>query len=340
MKKRPFLSREAVYWVPLLAPAVTLLIANMETKPRLDRAVGCLLSTWVCTVVCGLTVHLLVNWLAPRLLARLSRVVAVAGLALVVATVVTVEMLVLLPHLVWLDPNVAKPPTVFVLQALVVSALYVICARLATWLGDRARDAQELSLRSRLAALQAQVNPHFLFNTLNAIASLIPKDPTSAESTLERLASVLQYSIASSARGRVTLAEELAAVRDYLEIEQARFGERLRSRIEVDERLEAAAIPPMLLQPLVENAVLHGLSSRDEGGAITVEGHAEPDTMILKVLDDGVGPGGSKRKGNRSGLENLRERLALTYGTAARLSVGARAGGGFECEIRVPLATS
>ena len=340
MKKRPFLAREALYWLPLLAPAITLLISNMETKPRLDRAAGCLLTTWVCTVVCGLSVHLLVNWLAPRLLSKMSLALAVTGLGAAVGTVVTAEMLLLLPHLVWLDPNLAKPPALFVMQALVVSVLYIAGARLATWLGDRARDAQELSLRSRLAALQAQVNPHFLFNTLNAIASLIPKDPTSAESTVERLASVLQYSIASSARGRVTLAEELAAVRDYLEIEQARFGERLRSSIEVDERLEAAAIPPMLLQPLVENAVLHGLSSRDEGGAVTVQGHAEPDAMVLKVLDDGVGPGRSKRRGNRTGLENLRERLALTYGTAARVSVGARAGGGFECEIRVPLATS
>ena len=144
MKKRPFLAREALYWLPLLAPAITLLIANMETKPRLDRAVGCVLSTWVCTVVCGLTVHLLVNWLAPRLLSRLSLPLAIAGLATAVGTVVTGEMLVLLPHLVGLDPNVARPPTVFSLQALVVSALYVMGARLATWLGDRARDAQEL----------------------------------------------------------------------------------------------------------------------------------------------------------------------------------------------------
>jgi sensor histidine kinase YesM len=226
------------------------------------------------------------------------------------------------------------------LQGLAVGTLYVVGGRLTTWLAERARQSEEQSLRARLAALQAQMNPHFLFNTLNAIASLIPTNPAKAESTLERLASVLQYSIASSSRGRVTLAEELDAVRDYLEIEQARYGARLRSTIDVEQGLDADVIPPMLLQPLVENAVLHGLSSKDEGGAVTVVGRIEHDAIVLKVSDDGVGPGGSKRHGHGTGLANVRERLALTYGAAARLSVGARPGGGFECEIRVPRATS
>ncbi len=340
MNKRPFLAREALYWLTLFAPAITLLIANLDGKPQLDRVAACLLSTWVCTVVCGVAVHLSVNAAAPRLFARLSTRLAVLALAGGVAALVTVIMLALLPHLVWLDPNLAKPAAPFVLQALVVAAVYVAGGRLATRLRERARDSEERTLRARLAALQAQVNPHFLFNTLNAIASLIPTDPTSAESTVERLASVLQYSIASGARGTVTLAEELAAVRDYLEIEQARFGPRLRSHIDVEDRLAAAAIPPMMLQPLVENAVLHGLSSRDEGGAVTVHGRVEEDAMILRVTDDGVGPGGSRRKGSRSGLQNLRERLALTSGAAAKLSVGARSGGGFECEIRMPFVTS
>ena len=225
VKKRPFLAREALYWLTLLAPAITLLVANIDGKPALDRVASCLLSTWICTIVCGVSVHFLVNAMAPRLIARTSTPVTVLALGATVAALVTAEMLELLPRLVWLDANLSKPPAPFVMQALVVAAFYVLGARLATWLGDRAQEAKERAaeseqrtLRARLAALQAQVNPHFLFNTLNAIASLIPKDPTSAESTVERLASVLQYSIASSARGRVTLAEELAAVRDYLEI--------------------------------------------------------------------------------------------------------------------------
>jgi len=340
-KQRPFLARETLYWLTLFAPAITLLVSNDPGTPnRLDRAVGCLLSTWACTVACGLAVYATVNALAPRIFSRASRPVAIAALAAAVGAVTAGVMLAVMPRLVWLDPNLAGSPIRFVLQALVVAAIYVAGARLFTWLRDRARDSEELSLRSRLAALQAQLNPHFLFNTLNAIAALIPKDPARAEETVERLASVLQYAMSSSARERVTLAEELEAVRDYLAIERARFGERLRSTIEVDASLEPDAVPPMLLQPLVENAVLHGLSSREEGGAIVVEGRVERGAMILKVSDDGVGPGASKRRGNRIGIENLRERLALTYGGAARLSVGARPGGGFECEIRVPRPTS
>jgi LytS/YehU family sensor histidine kinase len=325
----------------MFAPAITLLISNMDARARLDRMASCLMSTWICTVVCGLSVHLAMNFLAPRLLARLARSLAVLAIAGISAAIIVVDMLLLMPHLVWLDSNFATSRTpLFVLQALIVGLVYVLGARVFTWMRDRAEDAREGALRARLAALQAQVNPHFLFNTLNAIAALIPGDPGAAEETVERLASVLQYSIASSSRGRVTVGEEVAAVRDYLEIEHARFGERLRSNIAIDRALEADAIPPMLLQPLVENAVLHGLSSRDEGGAVTVEGRTEPGVIVLKVSDDGVGPGGSKRRGNKTGLDNLRERLALTYGPSAKLSIGARPGGGFECEIRVPRATS
>jgi len=342
VKHRPFLAREGLYWLMLFAPAITLLISNMDAHADLARMASCLMSTWVCTVACGLTVHVTLNLVAPRLLERLSRPVAVLAIGAISAAIIVADMLLLMPHLVWLDSNFAimSRRPLFVLQALVVGIVYVLGARLFTWMRGRAEDEREGALRARLAALQAQVNPHFLFNTLNAIAALIPTDPGAAEETVERLASVLQYSIASSSRGRVTVGEEVAAVRDYLEIEHARFGERLRSSIAIDRALEADPIPPMLLQPLVENAVLHGLSSKDEGGAVTVEGRVEPGALVLKVSDDGVGPGGSKRKGNRTGLENLRERLALTYGPAAKLSIGARPGGGFECEIRVPRATS
>jgi LytS/YehU family sensor histidine kinase len=132
------------------------------------------------------------------------------------------------------------------------------------------------------------------------------------------------------------LGEELDTVRDYLGIEQARFGPRLRSSIEVGPELQQEAIPPMLLQPLVENAVLHGLASRPEGGEVWIKGRAELNQLVLTVSDDGVGPNKSLRRGNRTGLANIRERLALTYGNAAAFAVRTRLGGGFECELRVP----
>jgi signal transduction histidine kinase len=341
----PFLAREAFYWLTLATPVITLLIAQQgDARPALDRAAGCLLSTWFCTVLVGLLLHVVVNAVAPRILARVSSAwAAAAAIAVIGVIVVSAGMRLLLPRLAWLDVNLAAPLGPFIVRGLGVGTLYVSGARLYTWLRERARAAAERAreneLRAqsaRLSALQAQLNPHFLFNTLNAIASLIPTDPERAEATVERLAGVLSYSIASGARGSVKLGEELSAVRDYLDIEQARFGERLRARIEVDDALDEHLLPPMLLQPLVENAVLHGISSKPEGGEIRVRGRAEEGAVVLTVSDDGVGPGGSKRRGNGTALANLRERLALRFGGAAALEVRAREGGGFECELRLP----
>jgi hypothetical protein len=340
----PFLAREAFYWLTLATPAITLLIAQVgSTPPTLDRAAGCLLSTWLCTVVVGLLLHGVVNALAPRLLGRGVHAGPVAAMAAAAAATVTLAMRVLLPRLAWLDPNLAGALTPFILRGLAVGGLYVAGARLYTWLSERARrdalratESEALALRARLAALQAQLNPHFLFNTLNAIASLIPVDAELAESTVERLAGVLQYAIACGTRGEVTLGEELDAVRDYLDIERARFGPGLLSTIDVSPELNARVLPPMLLQPLVENAVLHGLSGRQGSGRVQVVGRDQDGALVLTVSDDGVGPGGSRRRGNQTGLHNLRERLALTYGGSARFEVRTRAGGGFECELRVP----
>jgi two-component system sensor histidine kinase AlgZ len=341
----PFLAREAFYWLTLVTPVITMLIAqDGGSAPTLERAAGCLLSTWLCAVVAGLALHLAMNGVAPRALASSQpRAVAIVILALTGVATVTAVSAVLLPRLAWLDPNLAGPQAPFIARALAVGLVYVSAARLYTWLSsrarreaERARESEERALRARLAALQAQLNPHFLFNTLNAIASLIPTDPELAESTVERLAGVLQYSIASSSRAAVTVGEELDAVRDYLEIAQARFGDRLRTRIDVDASLRAQSLPPMMLQPLVENAVLHGFSDQARGGEIAVSGRRDRKDVVLTVADDGVGPGKSTRKGNDSGLRNLRERLALTYGEGARFDVREREGGGFECELRVP----
>jgi LytS/YehU family sensor histidine kinase len=180
------------------------------------------------------------------------------------------------------------------------------------------------------------MNPHFLFNSLNVVAGLIHAEPKLAESTVERLSGVLQYAIAAGDRRAVKLADELDAVRDYLGVEQARFGTRIRSSIEVDETLYDQQIPPMLLQPLVENAVLHGLSSREQGGEVRITGRADGQSVVLTVSDDGVGLGGSKRKGNRVGLSSVRERMALTYGANGGFETRPRPGGGFECELRMP----
>jgi LytS/YehU family sensor histidine kinase len=185
------------------------------------------------------------------------------------------------------------------LQAVAIGTAYVAVARVVALMSDRAQQQTELArqselraLRSRLEMLKAQMNPHFLFNALNSVASLIPDEPQLAETTVERLAGVLQYTLLASQREFVTLEEELTVVRDYLEIEKARFDGRLQTPIDVSPDLYQRHIPPLLLQPLVENAVLHGLAEA-RSGVVKVCGRAEQGATVLTVTDGGVGPGKS-----------------------------------------------
>ena len=344
--REPFLGRGAFLVLTLTPPLITLVAAPLgSSPPSLVHFAGCLLATWVCTLVVGGLMHFSVNWCAPRLLERMrARWLAYAGIAVVAASSVVIGLLALMPWLAGLGHRMDENLLTFVLSGAVgISAIYLIAARAAAIVSARAKvqtdrtlASEENALRNRLAALQAQMNPHFLFNTLNAVASLVHQEPDLAEATIERLAGVLQYAITSGKSPSVRLGDELDAVRDYLGIEQARFGARLRSSIEVSPELYEHPVPPMLLQPLVENAVLHGLGSRAEGGEIRITGRTEGNSMVLIVSDDGVGPGGSTRKGNRIGLSSVRERIALTFGDAGSFLTRARVGGGFECELRVP----
>jgi hypothetical protein len=329
-----FLAREALFGLAFAPPLLTLLTAQVGLEVSLSKAIGCLAATWICTLLVGLGLHLVINVSARRLFAAgIGLPATLALLAAIGAVTVVIGMSIVLPCLVWVPKQDFVP---LVLRALGIGAFYVIVGRLTAVLLNRARASDLGAARARMAALQSQVSPHFLFNALNAVASLIPSEPDRAEATLERLSGVLQYSLSSGAIQTVPLGEELDTVRDYLGIEQARFGPRLRSSIEVGPELQQEAIPPMLLQPLVENAVLHGLASRPEGGEVWIKGRTELNHLVLTVSDDGVGPNKSLRRGNRTGLNNIRERLALTYGNAAAFAVRARLGGGFECELRVP----
>jgi hypothetical protein len=344
--REPFLARGALFALTLTPPLITLVTLPLgSSQPSLIHAAGCLLATWLCTVLVGGLMHVAVNWSAPRLLDRVRpRGLAYAGIAAVAASSVVFGQLLLMPWLGAIGHAIDDNLITFILYGSVgIAAVYLVAARAAAVVAarsrvqsDRALASEEDALRNRLAALQAQMNPHFLFNTLNAVASLVHQQPDLAEATIERLSGVLQYAIKSGQHGTVRLGDELDAVRDYLGIEQARFGARLRSSIEVGPELLELLLPPMLLQPLVENAVLHGLGSREQGGEIKITGRTEGNAVILTVSDDGVGPGNSTRKGNRVGLSSVRERIALTFGDAGAFLTRARDGGGFECELRVP----
>jgi LytS/YehU family sensor histidine kinase len=198
----------------------------------------------------------------------------------------------------------------------------------------RREQALKNALRAQLEGLQARTHPHFLFNSLNTVAGLIEEDPRRAEQVVERLAQLYRHVLGRSGRERVALADELRAVVDYLEIEQVRFGERLRWRLDVEPGLERVEVLPFVLQPLVENAVLHGIADRVGGGQVRVTARRRSGTLELEVEDDGPGFGGSStHRGSGTSFEELARRLELAHGPAARLHAAA----GLEAGARVTL---
>jgi sensor histidine kinase YesM len=180
--------------------------------------------------------------------------------------------------------------------------------------------AYKLLAEAQLSSLESRIHPHFLFNTLNSIASLIPSAPQRAEDTVGKLASLLRFSLNANPSGLVPLGQELKIVRDYLEIEKTRFGARLRYEIVVPEMLADVKVPPLALQSLVENAVKHVVAERPQGAAIQITGSRTSDRIQLEVIDDG--PGFSLDAITpEHGLGNLIARLQILFGDAGQLEV-------------------
>src|SRR5206468_1157290 len=207
-------------------------------------------------------------------------------------------------------------------------------------LQSRERELTELAATAQLAALRAQINPHFLFNSLNSIAQLIHTDPDKAEACVERLAEMFRYVLRRAEQEFVPLAEELEMAAAYLEIERARFGERLRVETRVDPSSLQQAIPNLTLQPLVENAVKHGLSLKMGTGTVRIEAEVGNGVLTLTVGDDGLGmPGPAlERVYERGvGLRNLRDRLARIYGAGPQPELTSAPGTGTRVRLRLPI---
>lgn len=189
---------------------------------------------------------------------------------------------------------------------------------------------------ARYAALQAQLNPHFLFNTLNTIAVLVRDgDRTGAVHIVEQLSEVLRRTLNRHRQNEVTLDEEIALVRTYLSIEQARFSDRLRVTIETSDVSLFAAVPGFALQHLVENAIRHGISRRADAGAVRITARRDSGSLVLKVQDDGPGVSGNISLAGH-GLENTRERLHALYGDSATLDIRTDQAGGTVATLRLP----
>ncbi len=179
----------------------------------------------------------------------------------------------------------------------------------------------------RLVALTSQLQPHFLFNTLQGISTLIHRDPDAADEMLGKLADLLRDVLRDRDRVVVPLSDEIRYARTYLEIAKLRFGERLRYEIDIPRDLEAALVPLFILQPLVENAIAHGIGSKIGGGSIVVRAYGKTDTIRLEVEDDGGGirAGAATRDG--IGLSNTRERLRAAFGVDQTFELLALPGG-------------
>lgn len=186
--------------------------------------------------------------------------------------------------------------------------------------------ALKLATEARLASLESRLHPHFLFNTLNTISALILEDPLLADQMVQRLAALLRTSLDASSQTTVPLRDEIELIRNYLEIERARFRERLAYEIDIQPELESLRIPPLTLQPLVENSVKFAINPRIAGGAMRVSARRQAGTLILEVCDNG--PGFTEEMIPREhGLDNLRSRLEALFGDSARLTVASNENG-------------
>jgi len=245
-----------------------------------------------------------------------------------------------------------QPQNVVVLAVVWLVNLITLGIPLKIWNNSRLeallKEQEELAVRSRLDALTRQINPHFLFNTLNSIRSAARIDPDMARDLIQKLSAILRR-VLDTHRDFVPLEEELEYIDAYLDIEVARFGhEKLRIVKQVDERARTALVPCMVLQPLVENAVLHAIAPLPEGGTVTIRARSNGDRVHVEIEDDGRGfdpskldlesPSRERRSGRGIGLANVHQRLKIAYGGG--LSIDSRRGVGTRVAFEVPFAPS
>jgi LytS/YehU family sensor histidine kinase len=193
---------------------------------------------------------------------------------------------------------------------------------------------------TRLNALRMQLDPHFLFNALNTISSQVERDPKLARRMIEHLGDLLRLSLESKDRQEIPLAEEMAFLEHYLAIQKIRFGDHLRIETQISPEVKYASVPCLFVQPLVENAIRHGISRRASGGTVIVSARRNGNRLAIHVLDDGVGlpAGWTLENSGGTGLSVTRQRVAGLYPAGeASFAVNRRAGGGTEVEISLPL---
>lgn len=335
-------------WLPVWALYSTLIVvAHPPTQPMQAALIG--VRAIVPAALLGLLVHRLARrlpWPSPM---RLRFVFAHAAAAAVYSATW------LLLNAVWVLIGHGSSAVMMERTAvpfLVLGVwLYIMVAGVsyAAQASERAVYAEASAARAQLAALRAQLHPHFLFNALHTVVQLIPREPALAAEAAELVASMLRTTL-DDERDLVTVADELAFVRRYVEIERLRFGDRLQVQVSASPSAERALVPSFAVQTLVENAVQHGAAPKVAPTNVHIEASTRGDTLLLIVVDDGAGAGarlhsdsgtthpdpavrGEGRTGG--GLLRLQERLKVLYGDAATLRCTLIADGGFEARIEI-----
>ena len=202
----------------------------------------------------------------------------------------------------------------------------------------RATRAENLRTRAELEALRSQLNPHFLFNTLHSLMALVRHDPPAAEDALEKLAMLLRHTLVAKRDAEdVLFSEELDFIRDYLALEQIRLGNRLRFEEAIAPGALTCLLPPLTLQPLIENSVKHAISTRPEGGLLKLTAQRRNGLLILEVCDDGPGAGMNElERSAGSGLKIAQQRLAIRFGGRASFKVITQPQKGFTVRMEIP----
>jgi two-component system, LytTR family, sensor kinase len=229
-----------------------------------------------------------------------------------------------------------------VLLALAVSTLFSVSLPIRIWSSFRTEkklETQQARLtEARLAALTNQINPHFLFNTLNSVSTLIRMNPDQARSMIYKLSNILRRLLRKT-EAYSPLREEISFIDDYLAIEMVRFGEKLRFHKEIDERALDRLVPSMILQPIVENSIKHGLASKVEGGMVGLKVSLQGERLRILIEDDGVGISETRLAGlfeHGIGVSNVNERLRVLYGSSYRMLVDSEPGKGTRTTIELP----
>jgi LytS/YehU family sensor histidine kinase len=204
---------------------------------------------------------------------------------------------------------------------------------------DETRELQSKLTEAQLMALRSQLNPHFLFNTLNAVATLVDSDPRGVRRMIARLSDLLRHTLDETSEQEIPLAREVELLRRYLEIMEVRFQGGLDVAVTIDPSVLDAQVPNMVLQPLVENAFKHGMNGGDSGAKLEVRARRDGDDLLLSVTDNGPGPSGNA---DGVGLSNTRARLRQLYGENQHLGLRAVGGGatGAVAEVRLPYHVS